>query len=180
MSLASVTGRRKHSQVQDYYLSPGTIGADGEMIKSSEDNNFPDDGWISSNFRLRLMYEGKSIFLITEGGLIFEYICIENVWIWLRHDSSTNMKGILGNYNGSLFMVDMHGSLLLRERNGYELSWKNCSAMKKGTNIIAGQPWDGIPGKASKITTQDVLFFVSKKGTLLQFVVSKKSLIKII
>ncbi|XP_028798755.1 uncharacterized protein LOC114754157 isoform X2 [Neltuma alba] len=172
--ITSATGRRKHSQTQDYYLSPGTVGAGGELIKFSEEKNFPDVGWISNNFRLRLMYEGKSVFLITGGGLIFEYICIETVWIWLRHESSTNMEGILGNYNGSLFMVDTHGSLLLRERNGYELSWKNCSAMKKGTSIVAGQPWDGVPGKASKITTQDSLFFVSKKGTLLQFVVSMR------
>ncbi|KAK4276277.1 hypothetical protein QN277_019242 [Acacia crassicarpa] len=172
--ITSVTGRRKHNQAQNYYLSPGTIGSGGELIKSSEDKNFLDDGWISSNFRLRLMYEGKSIFLITEGGLVFEYICIENVWIWLRHESSTNMEGILGNYNGSLFMVDTHGSLFHRERNGYDLSWKNCSALKKGTSVVAGQPWDGIPGKASKITTQDALFFVSKKGTLLQFVVSMR------
>ncbi|XP_054820016.1 uncharacterized protein LOC129319007 isoform X2 [Prosopis cineraria] len=172
--ITSATGRRKHSQAQEYYLSPGTIGAGGELTKSSVENNFPVDGWIVSNFRLRLMYEGKSIFLLTGGGLIFEYICVEDVWIWLRHESSTTMKGILGNYNGSLFMVDTHGSLLLRERNGYELSWKNCSAMRKGTSIVAGQPWDGMPGKAIKVTAQDALFFVSKKGTLLQFVVSMR------
>lgn len=80
------------------------------MIQSSEEYKIPNN-WISSNFRLRLVDEGKSFFLITDG-LIFEYISIESAWIWLRHESSTAMKGVLSNYNGSLFMVDTHGSLL--------------------------------------------------------------------
>ncbi|KAF7827288.1 uncharacterized protein G2W53_018452 [Senna tora] len=178
--ITSVTGRRKQSQAQDYnYLSLGTLGS-GLVIKSKEEEeeeeyNFSDDEWIRMNFRLRLMHEGKSFFLTTEGGMIFEYLCIENVWIWLRHESSTEMKGILGNYNGSLFMVDAYGSLLLRERvNGNELSWKNCSAMKRGRSVIGGQPWDGIPGKGRKVTTEDALFFISKNGRLLQFMVSMR------
>lgn len=95
------------------------------------------------------------------------------MWVWLRHESSMDMKGIVGNYNGSLFMVDTCGSLFLRERNGNELSWKNCSAIRRGRSVIGGQPWDGIPGKARKVTTEDALFFVSKSGRLLQFLVSK-------
>ena len=167
---SSVTGRRKQGQAQNYYLSLSTSG--GGLIQSSEEHNML-DGWISSNFRMRMMYEGKSFFLVTEDGLIFEYICIESVWIWLRHESSTAMKGILGNYNGTLFMVDTYGSLLLRERSGNELVLKNCTAMKNGTAVTGGQPWDGLSGLARKVTTEDTLFFVSKSGRLLKLIVSK-------
>ncbi|KAK7264059.1 hypothetical protein RJT34_31662 [Clitoria ternatea] len=163
----SVTGRRKQSQAQHHYLS---LGTGGEQIKSSEEYNLQDD-WISSNFRLRLMYEGNSFFLITNDGLIFEYICIESVWVWLRHDSYTTMNGIVGNYNGSLFMVDTFGSLMLREWSDNEIAWRNCTAMRKGGNIIGGQPWDRFPGKPRRVTTEDSLFFVSKNGRLLQFMV---------
>ncbi|KAL2329209.1 hypothetical protein Fmac_022636 [Flemingia macrophylla] len=165
--ISSVTGRRKQSQAQHYYLS---LGTGGELNKSSEENNLPDDR-ISRNFRLRLMYEGISLFLINNDGLIFEYVSIESVWVWLRHDSSTAMNGILGNYNGSLFMVDTFGSLLLREWNDNEIAWRNCTAMRKGRNIVAGQPWDRLPGIAKRVTTEDSIFFVSKNGRLLQFMV---------
>ncbi|KAI4305039.1 hypothetical protein L6164_028429 [Bauhinia variegata] len=171
LDITSVTRRRKQSQTQNYYLSVGT--SVGELTASSEECNLPDE-WISSNFRLRLMFEGKSFFFISDGGLIFEYLCMENMWIWLKHESSTAMKGILGNYNGTLFMVDAYGSLLLRERSGNELAWKNCSAMRKGRRIIGGQPWDGIPSKARTVTAKDSLFFVSKNGRLMQFMVSMR------
>lgn len=167
---SSVTGRRKQSQEHHYYLS---LGKGGEPISPSEEEfNLPDD-WISSNFRLRLMFEGKSFFLVTSDGLIFEHVCIESVWIWLKHESSTAMNGIVGNYNGSLFMVDTFGSVLLREWSGNEIAWKNCSDMRKGKNaVVGGQPWDRLPGIARKrVTTEDSLFFVSKSGRLLQFTV---------
>ncbi|KAL5055407.1 hypothetical protein RYX36_036089 [Vicia faba] len=167
---SSVTGRRKQSQEYHYYLSPET---GNELISSLEEYqyNLPDD-WISSNFRLRLMYEGKSFFLVTSDGLIFEHVCIESVWIWLKHDSSTEMNGIVGNYNGSLFMVDTFGSVLLREWSGNEIAWKNCTDMRRGKNIIVGgQPWDRLPGIARRVTTEDSLFFVSKNGRLMQFTV---------
>ena len=169
--ISSVTGRRKQSQTQNHYLSVGTSGG-GRLIQSSEEYNTPDD-WIISNFRLRLMDLGKSFFLITDDGLIFEYISIESAWIWLKHESSTAMKGILSNYNGSLFMVDAYGSLLLRERSGKELAWRNCTAVRKGRNVIGGQPWDGLPGQERKVTTEDTLFFVSKTGRLMKLMVSK-------
>lgn len=168
---SSVAGRRKQSQAQHYYLS---LGTGSEVTSSSEEYNLPDD-WISSNFHLRLMYEGKSFFLVTTDGLIFEYVCIESVWVWLRHDSSTAMKGIVGNYNGSLFMVDTFGSLLLREWNGKEIAWRNCNDMRRGRSVIVGgQPWDRLPGRARRVTTEDSLFFVSKNGRLLQFMVGKQ------
>ncbi|XP_020214926.1 uncharacterized protein LOC109798904 isoform X2 [Cajanus cajan] len=165
--ISSATGRRKQSQAQHYYLS---LGTGGELNKSSEEYNMPDD-WISRNFRLRLMYEGKSLFLINDDGLVFEYVCIESVWVWLRHDSSTAMNGIVGNYNGSLFMVNTFGSLLLREWSDNEIAWRNCTAMRKGRNIVAGQPWDRLPGKAKRVTTEDSIFFVSQSGRLMQFMV---------
>ncbi|RDX95853.1 hypothetical protein CR513_21568, partial [Mucuna pruriens] len=171
--LSLVSGRRKQSEPHNHYLSVGASG--GRLIQSSEEYNMPND-WISSNFRLRLMDEGKSFFLITDDGLVFEYICIESAWIWLRHESSTAMKGILSNYNGSLFMVDTHGSLLLRERSGKELAWRNCTAVRKGRNVIGGQPWDRLPGQERMLTTADTLFFVSKTGRLMKLMVSVKKL----
>lgn len=167
---SSVTGRRKQSQEQHYYLS---LSTSDELINYSEEYNQSDD-WIRSNFHLRLMYEGKSFFLVTNDGLIFEHVCIENVWIWLRHDSSTAMNGIVGNYNGSLFMVDTFGSLLLREWSGNEIAWKNCTDMRKGRNVVGGQPWDRLPGITRRVTIEDSLFFVSRNGRLLQFMVGKK------
>lgn len=168
----SVTGRRKQSQEHYFYLS---LGKGSELINSAEENNLPDD-WISSNFRLRLMYEGKSFFLVTSDGLIFEHVCIESVWVWLKHDSSTTMNGVVGSYNGSLFMVDTFGSVLLREWSGHEIAWRNCTAMRKGRNVVGGQPWDRLPGTARRVTstTDDSLFFVSKSGRLLQFMVGKQ------
>ncbi|KDP22117.1 hypothetical protein JCGZ_25948 [Jatropha curcas] len=163
----SVTRRRKGNQAQQDYLSAGA----SELIKSSEEYNFPEN-WINSNFRLRVMHGSKSFFLITDGGLAFEYLNTENVWLWLRHDHSTPLKGALGNYNGSLFLVDTYGSLLIRERSGNDLAWLNCTAMRKGKRVTGGPPWDRIPGKALKVTAEDALFFVSKNGSLLQFTVA--------
>ncbi|KAK8471791.1 hypothetical protein PHAVU_002G034601 [Phaseolus vulgaris] len=113
---------------------------------------------------------------VTDDGLILEYICIESAWMWLRHESFTPMKGILSNYNGSLFMVDTSGSLLLRERRGKEIAWRNCTALRRGRNVNGGQPWDGLQGQERKVTTEDTLFFVSKTGRLMKLVVSSKKL----
>ncbi|KAF2287404.1 hypothetical protein GH714_039833 [Hevea brasiliensis] len=163
----AATRRRKGSQAQQDYLVTGA----SELIKSSEEYSFPDN-WINTNFHLRVMHGSRSFFLITDGGLAFEYLNTENVWLWLRHDHPTPMKGALGNYNGSLFLVDIYGSLLIRERSGNELGWLNCTAMRKGKQVTGGPPWDGIPGKAMKVTAEDSLFFVGKNGRLLQFTVA--------
>ena len=45
--------------------------------------------------------------------------------------------------------------------------------MRKGRNVIGGQPWDGLPGQERKVTTEDTLFFVSKTGRLMKLMVSK-------
>ncbi|KAF2312081.1 hypothetical protein GH714_027995 [Hevea brasiliensis] len=168
----AATRRRKGSQAQQDYLLAGA----SELINSSEGYNFPDN-WINTNFRLRVMHGSRSFFLITDGGLTFEYLNTENIWLWLRHDHSTPMKGALGNYNGSLFFVDIYGSLLIRERSGNDLGWLNCTAMRKGKQVTGGPPWDGIPGKAMKVTAEDALFFVSKNGRLLQFTVALRKFI---
>ncbi|XVF04760.1 hypothetical protein REPUB_Repub05bG0112900 [Reevesia pubescens] len=164
----SLTRRRKGNKAQQDYLSLGTSRS--RLVKTSEEYIFPDN-WITSNFRLRVMQAGVSFFIVTDDGLTFEYLYTESVWLWLRHDHTTPMRGALGNYNGSLFFVDMYGTLLIRERSNNELAWINCTAMKKGRQVIGGPPWDDMPGKM-KVTAEDALFFVSKSGRLLQFKVA--------
>ncbi|KAK8550680.1 hypothetical protein V6N12_039376 [Hibiscus sabdariffa] len=160
--------KRKGTRAQEDYLPIGTSRS--RLVKASEEYGFPDN-WINTNFRLRMMQAGVSFFMITGGGLTFEYVYTESVWLWLRHDHSTPMRGVLGNYVGSLFFVDVYGTLLIRERSKNELAWINCTAMRKGRQVIGGPPWDGMPGKL-KVTTEDALFFVSKSGRLLQFSVA--------
>jgi hypothetical protein len=127
---------------------------------------------IELNFRMRVMHEERSLFLITDSRMTYEYLFSDGVWLWLRHEHATDMKGALGSYNGSLYLVDVGGNLLIRERSGEELSWINCTAIKKGRQVASGPPWDGIPGKWYRVTTEDALFFVNKRGRLLQFTVS--------
>ncbi|KAF6151081.1 hypothetical protein GIB67_042416 [Kingdonia uniflora] len=153
--------RRQTAEPQYIYLSPSTD-------KSTEKNNFIADG-LQSNFRMRVVQPGRSFFLVIDSGLTFEFIYGENLWWWLRHEHSIAMKGVVGNYNGSIFMLDTYGNLLSRERSGNELTWTNCTDIKRGKQLFGGPPWDSIPHKA---TQEDALFFVSKKGRLLQFKVS--------
>ncbi|KAJ6808827.1 uncharacterized protein M6B38_165810 [Iris pallida] len=136
-----------------------------------ESNNFLTKS-INTNFRMRVMHPDRSFFFITENGLTFEYLYTEGVWLWLRHELSTDVKGALGSYNGSLFLVDTHGSLLVRGRSGNELAWINCTAMRKGRQVASGAPWDGLPGKSQRVSAEDSLYFVNKKGRLLQFTVA--------
>lgn len=168
----TMTRRRKGSQTQQHYLTPGTSGSG--PTKPLEEYSFPDN-WLNTNFHLRAMHGGRSFFLITDGGFTFEYLYTENVWMWLRHEHSTAIKGALGNYNGSLYVVDANGSVLLRERNSNDLAWINCTALRKGRQVVGGPPWDGIPGRTTRVTAEDALFFVSRNGRLLQFTVSLES-----
>ncbi|KAK2993800.1 hypothetical protein RJ640_027678 [Escallonia rubra] len=161
--------RRKGSKAQEIYLSLDSSG--GTSVKSTEGYSIPEN-WINKNFRLRAMPGGRSFFLVTDSGLTFEYLNAESVWFWLRHEHSTAMKGALGSYNGSLFLVDEHKSLLMRERSKNELTWINCTAMRKGRHVIGGPPWDGVPGKTLEATAEDALYFVSKSGRLLQLTVA--------
>lgn len=167
----TMTKRRQGSQTQQDYLSPA---APNGPVKSLDEYSLPDN-WINTNFHLRAMQEGRSFFLITDDGFTFEYLYTENVWIWLRHEHSTAIKGALGNYNGSLYVVDTHGSLLMRERTKTELTWINCTAFRNGKGVIGGSPWDELPGRSMKVTPEDALFFVSRTGRLLQLTVSSKN-----
>ncbi|KAI7982801.1 hypothetical protein LOK49_LG15G02183 [Camellia lanceoleosa] len=166
----SMSRGRKRSKEQQNYLSLGSISSSDPPLHT-ELYNMPAN-WINMNFRLRVMQGGRSFFLITDSGLTFEYLNTENVWIWLRHEHTTAMKGAVGYYNGSLFLVDEHGSLLIRERNSDGLAWINCTAMKKARPILGGPPWDKLPEKGLRVTAEDALFFVSKTGRLLQFTVA--------
>ncbi|XP_042480538.1 uncharacterized protein LOC122061364 isoform X2 [Macadamia integrifolia] len=161
--------RRKLSQSHQSYLVPRATENIGAM--TPDKNNFQVD-ITRTNFRMRVMHKGMSFFLVTDSGETFEHLNNENVWLWLRHEHPTIMKGVVGNYNGSLFVVDIVGNLLIRERSSNELAWINCTAMRKGTQVIGGPPWDKIPGKSLKVTAEDALFFVSKNGRLLQFTVA--------
>nr|DAD42483.1 TPA_asm: hypothetical protein HUJ06_000713 [Nelumbo nucifera] len=122
--------------------------------------------------RTTYIQEGKSFFLITDTGLTYENLYTNNVWLWLRHEHSTIMKGTVGSYNGSLFLIDIHGNLLMRERSSNKLAWINCTAMRKGRQVIGGPPWDRLPGRTLKVTAEDSLFFVSRNGRLVQFMVA--------
>lgn len=164
--IALPTRKRKGQSYQSYFL----LSSSGKGQSSSTPSNVPADE-VSSSFHMRTIYPERSIFLATEGGLAFEYLFMDNVWIWLRHDHLATISGALGSYNGSLFLVDSNGSLFARERNGNEFSWFNCTALKKGKPVVAGAPWDGFPGSAQRVTAEDSLFFVSKSGRLLQFIV---------
>lgn len=161
-------GRRMQAPTNQYYLS---LPAGRESASTMEQNNFLAKS-IKTNFRMRVMHADRSFFLVSDSGQTFEYLYTENIWLWLRHEHPTAMNGALGSYNGSLFLVDVHGSLLIRERIVNDLSWINCTSLKKGKHVATGPPWDGIPGKARRVSAEDALFFVNKRGRLLQFMVN--------
>ncbi|KAH9295138.1 hypothetical protein KI387_038726, partial [Taxus chinensis] len=128
-------------------------------------------------FRIRTMQPDRSFFLVTDDGIIFEHLFNENLWLWLKHDHSSIVRGILGVYNGSLFVVDNYGNLFIRERNASGLVWVNCSAMEGGRQVVVGPPWDGIHGQDRKVTADDALFFIDKNGNLLQFTVALRKFV---
>lgn len=158
--------RRRKAEEKQHYLYVNSQESD-----ETESYNFLSRS-IDLNFHMRVMHADRSLFLIIDNGLTFEYLNSNGVWLWLRHEHTTAMKGALGSYNGSLYLVDVHGSLHIRERNGEELLWINCTAMRKGRQVASGSPWDGIPGSSRRVTTDDALFFVNKRGKLLQFTVA--------
>jgi hypothetical protein len=157
--------RRRKVEEKQHYLHVNSHQSD-----ETEPYNFLSRS-IGLNFHMRVMHADRSLFLITDNGLTFEYLNSNGIWLWLRHEHTTAMKGTLGSYIGSLYLVDVHGNLHIRERNGDELLWINCTAMKKGRHVASGSPWDGIPGLLRRMTTDDALFFVNKRGRLLQFTV---------
>lgn len=164
--------RRTGNKARDTYhlVSPGAKSIEDDYIDRERKSS------LYMNFRLRVMHEGRSFFVITKGGLTYEYLNVENVWFWLQHEHHIAMKGALGNYNGSLFLVNENNDLIIRERADNELTWMNCTAMKKGKRVIGGPPWDLSPAKSPKVTPEDSLFFISKSGTLLQLTVALRKL----
>ncbi|XP_020597698.1 uncharacterized protein LOC110037398 [Phalaenopsis equestris] len=160
-------GRRMQAPTNQHYLSL----PNRESMGTIEQNNFLTKS-IKTNFRMRVMHPDRSFFLVSDSGQTFEYLYTENIWLWLRHEHPTSMNGALGSYNGSLFLVDVYGSLLIRERIENDLLWINCTSMKKGKQVATGPPWDGIPGKARRVSAEDALFFINKRGRLLQFMVA--------
>lgn len=162
----SISGWRKDAKTQHNYLIPDATGSIKEQPIQDKLK------W--KHFRLRLMQSGKSFFLITNNYMTFEYLNTENSWFWLRHEHATGIHSALGNYNGSLFVADEHGSLLIRERSNSDLAWINCTAMRKGRRVISGPPWDGILGRHVRAKHEDAIFFVSTTGKLLQFTVSQE------
>ncbi|KAL6499629.1 hypothetical protein OROGR_027539 [Orobanche gracilis] len=154
---------QKDRKTQQSYLIPSMpdigsfsgLGQDYERIKEV--------------FRLRVMQEGKSFFLVTDKGVTFECVNNDNTWFWLMHEHSTRIEGVVGKYNGSLFFIDDSGSVLIREKSGSDLAWINCTSMRGGEPVVGGPPWDGMLGHESKVLPEDAIFFVSKSGRLLEF-----------
>lgn len=122
---------------------------------------------MNNYFYMRVMQGGRLFFFVTDSGLIFEYFYNDNVGLWFWYEYLMVMNGVVGSYNGSLFLVDIYGSLFIRERNNVnEFKWINCIVMKKGRQIIGGFLWDRVYGLGMKIIVEDVFYFVSKKGRL--------------
>ncbi|KAD4384466.1 hypothetical protein E3N88_24634 [Mikania micrantha] len=164
-------GLRRRSQENNYYyhlVSPGS--------KSKEEPDFDRETSVGVNFRLRVVNEGQSFVLVTGDGIIFEYLNVENAWFWLKHEYHMAIKDAVGNYNGSLFLINKNNDLIVGERSGNEMTWINCSAMKKGRQVIGGPPWDVAPSRAPTATPEDSLFFVGRTGGLLQLTVALKKL----
>eukprot|EP01018_Ginkgo_biloba_P038076 Gb_40924 [translate_table: standard] len=132
---------------------------------------------IDTLFRIRAMQPDRSFFMVTDNGLTFEHLYSENMWLWLKHDHSSPIHGILGVYNGSLFVVDISGYLFVRERHNNGLVWVNCSAMEGGRKVVVGPPWDGASNQVQKVTAEDALFFVDRNGNLLQFTVALRKFV---
>ncbi|KAI3687803.1 hypothetical protein L1987_81506 [Smallanthus sonchifolius] len=162
------SGNKAH---ENYYLvSPGS------KLKDEPDVDRESSVSVGVNFRLRVMYEGRSFFLVTVEGITYEYLDVENAWFWLKHEHAMGVRGVVGSYNGSLFLVNENKDLIVGERAGNDLTWINCSAMKKGRQVVGGPPWDVAPSKSPKVTLEDSLFFVGKSGGLLQLTVALKKL----
>ncbi|KAJ3676588.1 hypothetical protein LUZ60_004000 [Juncus effusus] len=168
----SPSRRRTEEEKQSNYIS--TLSKTTNYQNQDHQPNNLVSKSIESNFKMRVMHSDRSLFLITENGMTFEYLLTNGVWLWLRHEHGTSMTGALGSYNGSLYVVDLDGNLFIRERVGEELSWINCTGLEKGRHVASGAPWDGNI-RLRGATSDDALFFVNKKGKLLQFTVASRA-----
>ncbi|XP_057515139.1 uncharacterized protein LOC130796775 isoform X2 [Amaranthus tricolor] len=166
------TMTRRRKGMQQNYLIPNESSINLDETKEDRALN---KSWVDSNFGLRVIQGGRSFFMVSKNGMAFEYLYSDNVGLWLKHEHPTAMKGAVGSYNGSLFLIDIHGALLIRERSNNELQWINCTSMKKGKELIGGPPWDRIHSAGKRITANDAIYFISKKGRLLQFTVALRN-----
>ncbi|BBN02887.1 hypothetical protein MPTK1_2g18990 [Marchantia polymorpha subsp. ruderalis] len=132
----------------------------------------PWNGSVSSQFMLRTMQAEKSIFFVGRDGAAFERFFSGEAWLWLKHEHSLSLSGIVGIYSGGVFVVDAEHNLFLRERIGNVLHWLNCTE-KDGRKVVSGPPWDhGLLGEAHAATVEDALFLVDEAGNLMEFLVA--------
>lgn len=126
-----------------------------------------------SLFQLRTMQTDKSIFFIGRDGAAFERFFSGEAWLWLKHEHTLRLSGIVGMYSGGVFVVDAERNLFLRERIGSVLHWMNCTEINGGRKVTSGPPWDhGLLGEAHAATVEDALFVVDQDGNLMEFLVS--------
>ncbi|KAL2645054.1 hypothetical protein R1flu_012641 [Riccia fluitans] len=133
----------------------------------------PWNGSVESQFMLRTMQAEKSIFFVGRDGTAFERFLSGEAWLWLKHEHSLSLLGIVGIYSGGVFVVDVERNLFLRERIGNVLHWLNCTEMSGGRKVVSGPPWDrGLLGEAHAATIEDALFMVDEAGNLMEFLVA--------
>ncbi|CAM6104128.1 unnamed protein product [Calypogeia fissa] len=130
---------------------------------------------IESLFQLRTMQTDKSIFFIGRDGAAFERFFSGEAWLWLKHEHTLRLSGILGMYSGGVFVVDAERNLFLRERIGNVLHWLNCTEINGGRKVVSGPPWDhGLLGETHAATVEDALFVVDQEGNLMEFLVAMR------
>ncbi|KAL3698138.1 hypothetical protein R1sor_012214 [Riccia sorocarpa] len=133
----------------------------------------PWNGSVESQFMLRTMQAEKSIFFVGRDGTAFERFLNGETWLWLKHEHTLSLTGIVGIYSGGVFVVDAGRNLFLRERIGNVLHWLNCTEMSGGRRVVSGPPWDhGLLGETHAATVEDALFLVDEAGNLMEFLVA--------
>lgn len=123
-------------------------------------------------FRMHTMHGTASMFLVSEAGSVLEYYWNGLQWVWLHHAHSRPMDGVLTVYNGSVFAVDDQGGLLVRERHGSGLRWRDCSAPVPIDSGAGGSSRHGFGGLPRVVHPSDQEFFISKHGTLVALTVA--------
>ena len=68
---------------------------------------------------------GSSLFLVGLSGNAMERFWNGMNWVWLRHKHSALLQGIFAVHEGAIFAGDSAGRLLMRERHGVRLRWRD-------------------------------------------------------
>eukprot|EP00249_Psilotum_nudum_P011412 c23156_g1_i1 orf=71-1756(+) len=144
---------------------------DDKFISSSS-HRAPWNNQNNNLFHMRTVQIGKSFFLVGNDENVFERVYNAGMWLWLKHEHLLPVKGILGTYNGSVFVVDVDGIVLMREHVGDTFHWINCSAAEGGQIVMSGPPWDGVLGQIRMVTAEDAVFFVNSNGSLIELIVA--------